>query len=281
MGIVEAIVLGIVQGLTEFLPVSSTAHVRVLPALLNWADPGAAFTAAIQIGTTVAVLIYFRKDLFSIALGWAKGLRNSEARQASEWRLGWGIFVGTLPIVVIGLLTKRWIENELRSLTVVAIALVGLGLLMGVAERVGRQAKTLEHLTVRDGLWVGLWQALAVVPGASRSGSTITGALLCGMERSAAARYSFLLSVPAIVAAAVFSLKEHASELLTGPLLVPMLVANLFAFASGWLAIAALLKLIQTRGLWPFVVYRVVLGALLLAMILGGRLDPFVGMAGR
>lgn len=281
MGVVEAIVLGIVQGLTEFLPVSSTAHVRVLPALLNWDDPGAAFTAAIQIGTTVAVLIYFRKDLLSIALGWAKGLSNPEARKASEWKLGWGIVVGTLPIVVTGLLTKRWIENELRSLTVVAIALIGLGLLMGIAERVGGQAKTLDRLTVRDGLWVGLWQALAIVPGASRSGSTITGALFGGMERSAAARYSFLLSVPAIVAAAVFSLKEHASELLTGSLLLPMLVANLFAFASGWLAIAALLKLIQTRGLWPFVVYRVVLGGILLVMIFSGRLHPFVGMAGR
>lgn len=281
MGIVEAIVLGIVQGLTEFLPVSSTAHVRVLPALLSWPDPGAAFTAAIQLGTTLAVLIYFRADLASILGGWARGLRDKGARGNKEWRLGWGIVLGTLPIVVIGLLTKRWIENDLRSLTVVATALIVLGLAMALAERIGRQNKGLERLTVGDGLWVGIWQALALVPGASRSGSTITGALFGGMERSAAARYSFLLSVPAIVAAAVFSLKEHAAELLTGSLLVPMLVANAAAFASGWLAISGLLKWVQTRGLWPFVVYRVLLGATILAMVLGGRLDPFAGMPER
>lgn len=281
MGLIEAVVLGIVQGLTEFLPVSSTAHIRVLPAVLGWEDPGAAFTAAIQIGTMVAVILFFRKDLIGIASKWAAGFGKPEARQLPEWRLGWGIAVGTLPIVGIGLLTKRWVENELRSLVVVACALIVFGILMGVAERVGRQGRSLEKLTVRDGLWVGLWQALALIPGASRSGSTITGALFAGMERSAAARYSFLLSVPAIVAAAIFSLKEHASELVTGSLLVPMLVANLFAFASGWLAISFLLKLIQTRGLVPFVVYRIVLGGLLLAFVLTGRLDPFIGMAGK
>lgn len=280
MGIVEAVVLGIVQGLTEFLPVSSTAHLRLVPALAGWQDPGAAFTAAIQLGTTLAVLGYFRKDLAEIAGGWWRGVRDPAARSETAWRQGWAIAAGTVPIVAGGLLAKKWIERDLRSLGVVGATLVALGLVMLAADRLAAQRRTMDEAKARDGVWIGLWQALALVPGASRSGSTITGALLAGFDRRGAARLSFLLSVPAIVAAAVFSLASHASELVSGPMLAPMLVANVFAFVSGWWAIAFLMKLVQTQGLWPFVVYRVALGSTILWLVASGRLDPFVGMGG-
>lgn len=277
----QAAVLGIAQGLTEFLPVSSTAHLRLIPALAGWADPGAPFTAAVQLGTTAAVLGYFRKDLGRISAGWARGIGDKGSRSSLEWRQGWAVAVGTVPIVVVGMLARRWIERDLRSLTVVGSSLVVLGLVMMVAERFAPKSRPIESASVRDGWCIGLWQALAVIPGASRSGSTITGALLAGFDRAAAARLSFLLSIPAIVAAAVFSLVEHAGELIGGSLALPMLVANVFALVSGWWAIAVLMRVMQTRGLWPFVLYRVVLGLTILWLVSSGRIDPFVGMGGK
>jgi undecaprenyl-diphosphatase len=279
--LIQAAVLGIAQGLTEFLPVSSTAHLRLIPALAGWPDPGAPFTAAVQLGTTAAVLGYFRHDLGRIVAGWARGIRSRDARTRPEWGQGWAVVAGTVPIVVVGLLAKGWIERDLRSLTVVGSTLVVLGLVMLVAERVAAKTRPIGSATVRDGLWIGLWQALAVVPGASRSGSTISGALLAGFDRAAAARLSFLLSVPAIVAAAAYSLADHAGELVGGPLAVPLLVANLCALASGWWAIAVLMRVMQTKGLWPFVAYRVVLGLAILWLVASGRMDAFVGMEGR
>lgn len=278
MGIVEAVLIGIVQGLTEFLPISSTAHVRIVPALCGWPDPGAAFTAVIQLGTLLAVLIYFWKDLARIFTAWLRGLAGGAAAKELDAKLGWGIFIGTLPIVVLGLLFKTRIENEWRSLQIIAWTLIGLGLLMAVAERVGSRKRGMDRLTVWDGLIVGFWQALALVPGASRSGSTITGGLFAGLDRATAARFSFLLSVPSILAAAVLALKEH-KDVLLGPERMPVVVATLAAFVSGYWAIGFLLKFLQRHPVYAFTVYRVALGLLLLGLLQSGKLSPMTGIA--
>lgn len=267
----QAIVLGIVQGLTEWLPISSTAHLRIVPELAGWPDPGAAFTASIQLGTLLAVLIYFGRDLARTAAGWARGWTRPELRKTEEYRLGWGIALGTIPIVALGLLLKSRIESEWRSLYVVAFALIGMGAILLLAERAVRTSRGLGNVRAMDGLWVGLWQALALVPGASRSGSTISGALLAGFDRTSAARLSFLLSVPSVLAAGVFSLWEHRAQLL-GELLVPMLVANVFSFVAGYSTIAFLMGYLQRRGVLLFVAYRFVLGIAILAAIQGGIL---------
>lgn len=277
MDLIQAIILGLVQGATEFLPISSTAHIRVLPALLGWADPGAAFTAVIQMGTLIAVLIYFRRDLWSAFSAWARSFKGGEAARTPEARLGWAIFVGTLPIVAFGFVFKDQIETGLRSLYVIAWTLIGMGVLLAVAEVVGQRKRDLNQVTVSDGLWVGFWQAVALIPGASRSGSTITGGLFGGLDRPTAARFSFLLSVPAILAAGVFSMKEHYAEM-SGPLLMPVLVANVAAFISGYAAIAFLIKFLQTHNTFAFVFYRVGLGAVLLFLLNTGRLDPNAGL---
>ncbi len=276
MGIIEAILLGIVQGLTEFLPISSTAHLRIVPALFGWEDPGAAFTAVIQLGTLVAVLVYFRKDLVSALAGWVKSLYNPKFRNTVESRMGWAIFVGTIPIVVLGVLLKHKIENDFRSLNVIAGSLIGMGLLLFIAEGAGRKNRELKDVKVKDGLWVGLFQAIALIPGASRSGSTISGGLFAGFDRATAARFSFLLSVPSVLAAAVFSLKEHASAF-QGPLLVPAIVANIAALISGYAAIAFLISYLQKHGSMVFIVYRVALGLVIFGLLMAGVLKPQTG----
>lgn len=274
MGIVEAIVLGIVQGLTEFLPISSTAHLRVVPTALGWEDPGAAFTAVIQLGTLAAVLIYFWKDLAKIFTAWIRSLRGESSY---EGRLGWAIFWGTIPIVVIGFLAKKHIEGSLRSMTVIASMLIIMGILMFIAEKVGTHKRSSDSLTTRDGLFVGLWQAIALIPGASRSGSTITGALFLGLDRAAAARFSFLLSVPSILAAGIYEAVKERKEIM-GSNLTPTLIATIVSFVVGYAAIAFLMAFLQKRSTLVFVVYRVLLGALLLGLIASGRLDPMVGL---
>ncbi|MCB8932574.1 MAG: undecaprenyl-diphosphatase UppP [Fimbriimonadaceae bacterium] len=276
MGLIEAIVLGIVQGLTEFLPISSTAHLRILPALLGWSDPGASFTAVIQLGTLGAVLVYFRSELASALGAWGRSLGDASLRKTPEGRLGWAIFWGTIPIVILGVLFKSSIENELRSLEIIAWSLIGMGLLLGVADRVAAGTRGEHEATVRDGVWVGLWQCIALIPGASRSGSTITGALLGGFDRAAAARFSFLLSVPSVFAAGVFSLKEHAGAL--GGQWMAVAVATAVSFVVGYASIAFLLRYLQTRGLWPFVLYRVALGVAILALLSSGTLRPDTGL---
>lgn len=277
MDLIQAVVLGIVQGFTEFLPISSTAHVRVVPSLLGWDDPGAAFTAAIQLGSLLAILIYFRRELGGAFLGWAKSLRGGDAARTPEARLGWAIVVGTIPIGVFGLMFQDEIEGSLRSLYVIAFALIGMGVLMMVGDTRPDTKFKLEDTSWRDGLWVGLWQAIALIPGASRSGSTITGALFAGMDRPTAARFSFLLSVPAIFLAGVFSIKAHATELLRGGLM-PLLVANALSFVTGYIAIAFLIRYLQSRGPLLFVAYRILLGALLLVLLRMGYLDPLAGL---
>lgn len=277
MDIIQAIVLGIVQGLTEFLPISSTAHLRIVPALLHWDDPGAAFTAVIQLGTLLAVLAYFRMDLWKALVGWLKSFKGGEYLQTNDARMGWCIFIGTFPIVILGVLFKNQIEGSLRSLNVVAWALIGMGVLLAVAETVTPKTRDLEVTSIKDGIWIGLWQAIALIPGASRSGSTITGGLFAGLTREAAARFSFLLSVPAILGAAILSLKEHKDTLLHGDL-APMLVANLFSFAVGYASIAFLMKFLQTHRSYGFSLYRVALGVVILLLLSQGVVAPMEGV---
>lgn len=274
MGIVEAIVLGIVQGLTEFLPISSTAHLRIAPVLFGWQDPGAAFTAVIQLGTLAAVLIYFWKDLAKIFTAW---IRSLQGEKSYEGRLGWAIFYGTIPIVVLGLLGKKYIEGSLRSLVVVGTMLIFVGLLMLIAEKVGSRKRTADSLSQRDGLIVGLWQAVALIPGASRSGSTITGALFLGLEREAAARFSFLLSVPSILAAGLYEAFKERKEIL-GSNLTPTIIATIVSFIVGYAAIAFLMSFLQRRSTMVFIVYRVALGVVILALVATHHLDPTAGL---
>src|ERR687886_421428 len=207
----QAIVLGIVQGLTEFLPISSSGHLRIVPAFFGWEDPGAAFTAVVQIGTMAAVLLYFRRDLWRIASAWVRSLRDPEERRTLDARLGWYIILGTIPISVLGLAFKDPIETEFRSLTLIGTTLIVFGLVMLLAEKVSRRERELDSLTVRDGVVIGCAQALALVPGVSRSGATISAGLFLNFDRAAAARYSFLLSVPAVVLSGLFELR-HAGE---------------------------------------------------------------------
>ncbi|MEA2309207.1 MAG: undecaprenyl-diphosphatase [Thermoleophilaceae bacterium] len=274
MSTFEAIVLGIVQGLTEFLPISSTGHLRIIPAFVGWDDPGSAFTAVIQLGTTAAVLIYFREDLWRIGRAWFASLRAGGARHSQDARLGWYIVLGTIPIGIFGLAFKHDIEHGARSLYLIGTVLIVFGLVMLAADRTARQTRDTEDMTPRDGILVGLAQALALVPGVSRSGATISAGLFAGLTRESAARYSFLLSTPAIVLAALLELKgivdgsEH-----TGASTSDLLVATFFAFVVGYWSISFLLRFITRHGLVPFVVYRVLLGALVLALTAGGAIS--------
>jgi undecaprenyl-diphosphatase len=261
----EAIVLGIVQGLTEFLPISSTAHLRIVPAFAGWDDPGAAFTAVVQLGTMAAVLLYFRADLWRIARASLAALRDREARRTTDARLGLYIVLGTIPIGIFGLIFKDQIETGARDLTLIGCTLIALGLVLLAAERVATQRRGLDDLTGRDGLIIGLAQAAALVPGVSRSGATITAGLFLGLERTAAARYSFLLSIPAVVLSGLFELRkvgdgQHAAA-------VPTAIATLIAFVVGYASIAFLLRYLVNHSTAVFVAYRVVLGVVVLALV--------------
>jgi undecaprenyl-diphosphatase len=269
----EAIVLGIVQGLTEFLPISSTGHLRIVPAFLGWEDPGAAFTAVTQLGTMAAVLVYFRADLIRIALAWVRSVRDRPARRELDARIGWYIVLGTIPIGIFGVLFKDQIENGARDLYLIGTALIVLGLVLLLAERVSTRSRSMEQIEARDGLAVGLAQALALVPGVSRSGATITAGLFLGLDRPTAARFSFLLSVPAVVLSGLFELGsilsgEEGEHVSTGNLVL----ATLLAFVTGYAAIAWLLRFLSTHSTLVFVVYRVALGVLVLVLVSTGAI---------
>lgn len=277
MDLIQAVVYGLVQGLTEFLPISSTAHIRIVPALAGWQDPGAGFTAVIQLGTVLAVLIYFARDLGKALVGWA-GTLTGKDRNAPEGRMGWAIFLGTIPIVVMGLLGQKWIKGELRSLWVIAATLIIMGILMAVAERVATKHRLFASVQAKDGLVVGMWQALALIPGMSRSGSTITGALFAGFDRATAARFSFLLSVPSILAAGLKELWDERHNLLSGDQLTTTIVATVVSFIVGYASIAFLMKFIQKHGIMPFVAYRILLGVVLIVLLMNGTLEPMTGI---
>jgi undecaprenyl-diphosphatase len=267
---IQAIVLGIVQGLTEFLPISSSGHLRIVPAFFGWEDPGAAFTAVVQIGTMAAVLLYFRRDLWRIAAAWGRSLRDPVVRRTLDARLGWYIILGTIPIGVLGLAFKDPIETEFRSLTLIGTTLIVFGLVMLGAEKASRRDRELDSLTVRDGLLIGCAQALALVPGVSRSGATISAGLFLNFDRTAAARYSFLLSVPAVVLSGLFELR-HAGE---GGLPVgATVVATVLAFVTGYASIAFLLRWFVRHSIGVFVGYRVMLGAAVIALAATGAIS--------
>ena len=265
----EAIVLGIAQGLTEFLPVSSTAHLRIVPAFAGWEDPGAYFTAVIQLGTMIAVVIYFRRDLVRIVRAWLLSLRRPEMRGDLDARMGWYVVVATIPIVIFGVAFRDQIETGARNLYLIGVMLIALGLVLLLAETVSRRVRGLEEVGMRDAIWVGLAQALALIPGTSRSGATITAGLFLGLKRDAAARFSFLLSVPAIVLSGLYGLLE----IFTGDEDVSvgaLTLATVFAFIFGYASIAFLLRYLVTHSTLVFVVYRVALGALTIALTAAG-----------
>lgn len=262
----HAVVLGVVQGLTEFLPISSTAHLKVVPVVLGWGDPGVAVTAVIQLGSIAAVLAYFRKDLADVLRGITRACRNGSWSDPQA-RLGVAIALGTLPIVFAGLLLKKFVPDydasPLRSMTSIAIVSIVMALLLALAEVVGQRNRTLSQVMPRDGLLVGLAQALALVPGVSRSGSTLTASLFDGWQRPAAARFSFLLGIPAITLAGLVELKEGLHAPANGGV-VPMVVGILTAAVVSWLAIAWLLRYLQNHGTWVFVIYRLCFGLAIL-----------------
>lgn len=266
MSILQSIVLGVVQGLTEFLPISSTAHLRIAPALLGWPDPGAAFTAVIQLGTLLAVVLFFLRDLLAM-LG---ALANRERRRSPEGRMLFYLVAGTVPIGVAGLLFQHAIEGPLRSLAVIATSLVLVGVVMAVVERHTRHERGMDTLTLRDAVIIGAGQALALIPGVSRSGITLVFAMAVGLRREAAARFSFLLSIPAVAAAAAFELPTLLRDHEIGA--TALLAGLAAAGVSGYLCIAWLLRFLRTRTTFPFVVYRVILGLALLAAVIAGRI---------
>ena len=267
LGLVEALVLGIVQGLTEFLPISSTAHLRVVPALLGWDDPGVSVTAAIQLGSVAAVVAYFRQDLTQVLRGISRAVRYGQWREP-EARLGVAMVIGTLPILVLGLGIKvfwhaGYASSPLRSVPSIAIVSIVMALFLALAECMGPRLKQLEGVSGRDGFVVGLAQALAVIPGVSRSGSTLTASLFDGWKRADAARFSFLLGIPAISIAGLVELKS-ALSLSSGAGPLPLVVGILSAAVVSWLAIDWLLRFLQRNSTWIFVGYRLVFGAGLL-----------------
>jgi undecaprenyl-diphosphatase len=269
----QAIVLGIVQGLTEFLPISSSGHLRIVPAFAGWEDPGAAFTAVIQLGTMAAVVLYFRADLIRIARAWLASLRDPSRRADLDARLGWYLIIGTIPIVIFGVTFSHQIENGARDLYIIGSTLILLGIVLLIAEKVSLRERDLSTITRRDAIIVGFAQALALIPGVSRSGATITAGLFLGMDRVSAARFSFLLSIPAVVLSGIYELRDVVDGSAEGAIgLGPTAVATVFAFISGYLSIAFLLKFLTTHSTGVFVAYRVVLGAVVLVLAATGTI---------
>ncbi len=267
---IEAIILGLVQGLTEFLPVSSSAHLRIVGEFLpNGADPGATFTAITQLGTETAVIIFFLRDIVRIIKKWALSLSGRVDRKDPDARMGWFIILGSLPIAVLGLLLQDYIETQFRSLWITATMLIVFGLFLAIADYMGKQERHLEDLTVKHAVGFGFAQALALVPGVSRSGGTITAGLLMGYTRAAAARYAFLLAIPAVFASGLYQLYKAVSGAEPGGVysLGQTAVATLIAFGVGYLIIGWFMHYISERSYNLFVWYRILLGAALFVML--------------
>jgi undecaprenyl-diphosphatase len=267
MNTIQSIVLGAVQGFAEFLPISSTAHLRVIPALVGWEDPGAIWSAVVQMGTLAAVLVYFFRDLKDMFVGFCVGVWRREPAGTFHSRLAWLLIFATLPIGVAGLLFEHAIETTLRSLWVVSAALAGLALLLALAEWVGTRRRTIQEMGWLDGLIVGIAQALSLIPGSSRSGVTLTAGLFVGMKRTDAARFSFLLSVPAVAASGVYELLKLVKAGGFGEVSSGLLFGTLTAFVSGLLAISFLMKLFQKHSTAVFVVYRFCLAGLIVVLL--------------
>lgn len=282
----ESLILGLVQGLTEFLPISSSAHLRLTAAFAGWEDPGAAFTAITQIGTETAVLIYFRKDIARIVSAWFRSLTNKAMRSDQDAKMGWLVIIGSLPIGILGITLKDQIEGPFRDLRLIATTLVVMGIVLGIADRLAardeeggrhraiRERKTLKELGVKDGLIFGFCQAMALIPGVSRSGATISGGLLMGFTREAAARYSFLLAIPAVLASGGMELKDLGEGHVSWG---PTIFATVIAFVVGYVVIAWFMKFISSKSFMPFVIYRILLGIVLFVLIGMGVLSPHAG----
>jgi undecaprenyl-diphosphatase len=279
MTLFQAIVLGIVQGLTEFLPISSTAHLRIVPALAGWHfyggttnDPGSAFTAVVQLGTTAAIVLYFWRELLHVTVAWFRGLFDRTVRDTLEYRLGWYLILATIPVAVFGLIFSHQITTGARNLWVIATTMIALAVVLAAAEKVGRRDRDEEELGGRDAAVVGTAQALSLIPGASRSGTTITAGLFRGLTREAAARFSFLLSIPAVVLSGLYEAKDIGNK--SGPGAGVTGVALILAFVVGLASIAWLLRWLTRHSTFVFIWYRIALGVLLIALLSTHVLSP-------
>jgi undecaprenyl-diphosphatase len=273
MSLVEAIVLGLVQGLTEFIPVSSTAHLLIVPVLLGWGDPGAAASAVIQFGTWIAALIYFAGDIVRLIRGFFRGLMTRRLLEDTDSREAWLVIIGTIPIVILGLLLKKYIESSFRGLWVVTTMVIAVAILLQLAELYAkrRQPRSFEQMNVGDAIAIGFGQCLALIPGSSRSGSTIMAALFRGVDRPTAARYSFLLSIPAVGAAGfleLFKERHHLGQLGWTSIVVSIVVAFISGYASIWF----LIRYLRTHTTSIFVYYRLALGVVMIALLASGYL---------
>ncbi|MEJ5927266.1 undecaprenyl-diphosphate phosphatase [Corynebacterium sp. H128] len=274
MSWVQTIVLSVVQGLTEFLPVSSSGHLRIISSLFWGQDAGASFTAVIQLGTEAAVLVYFARDIFNIARGWLKGLFN-KAERGFDYRMGWMVIVGTLPVAIVGFLAKDAIRDNLRNMWITATVLVLFSFVFIVAEKFGSKKRSFEELTMKDAIIMGLAQCLALIPGVSRSGGTVSAGLFTGLNREVAARFSFLLAIPAVLASGLFSLPDafapQAGQAATG---AQLLVGTGIAFVVGYASIAWLLKFVSNNSFSWFAAYRIPAGLLVMGLLAMGVLQP-------
>lgn len=274
MDLLQSIFLGFLQGLTEFLPISSSAHILIFPALFGWEDPGAAFTAVIQLGTEAAVLIYFRKDLWQIGTTWLASLRRPELRPDLNARMGWYLIAATIPIAILGFIFQDQIETAARNLWLVGSMLIVFGIVLGLADNVGSRSRTVGDLSVRDGILIGLAQSLALIPGVSRSGSTISAGLFLGLQRADAARFSFLLAIPAVMLSGFFQLyKILAGKEAVGEPLINVAVATVVAFIVGYAVIAWFLSYLTRNSFALFVGYRLVLGTGVLILLSAGLIS--------
>lgn len=275
MSLFDAIILGLIQGLTEFLPISSSAHVQIAQQFLspgNLTKPQlTAFIATIQLGTEIAVVGYFAKDILRIATAWFRWAARPKTKPEGDAKLGWLIIIGSLPVVILGLAFRDIVETDVRSLWVIAFALIGFGILLGVADRFGRKQKQLDSLSYRHGLWYGMGQALALIPGVSRSGGTITVGLMLGYTREAAARYSFLLAIPAVLGSGLFQFFATFQDL-SSQMLLATLCATFVSLLVGLSVIHFLLRYLQRGSFLPFVIWRIVVGVWLLAMLSTGSI---------
>ena len=261
----EALILGIVQGLTEFLPISSSAHILIVSTLAGWGDPGAAFTAVTQLGTETAVLVYFRKDIWRIISTWTRSLYTPELRGNIDARMGWYVIIGTIPIGIFGLAFSDQIETAARNLYLVSTVLIVFGILLGVVDRKAKQDKTLDDLTAKTGLIFGFGQALALIPGVSRSGATITTGRAMGFDRPSATRYAFLLAIPAVLISGAYEALKISDQ--PNVSWGPTLLATVVAFGIGYMVIAWLIRYVSHGSFLPFVIYRIGLGSLVLVLL--------------
>lgn len=279
---IEAVTLGVVQGLTEFLPISSSAHLDIVPKLIGWHKPGAQFTAVTQLGTMIAVMVYFRKDIIDTIGGMFKSLSKGGDKMSSQARLFYAVIIGTIPIGIIGLLLKKFIEKDLHNLYINATMLVVMGLLMGLAERMTNPRRDGKDIQIKDGIIVGLFQAIALIPGASRSGSTLTGAFFTGLDREAAVRFSFLLSLPAILLSGLVELKDlvgkkeqvYGADADINWSMPEVAVATVIAGLVGYACIAWLLRYLSKASTAGFVLYRIALAAVIFFLLNQRILTP-------